>query len=134
MVVLGRSVVEFRSLSIVNKLRVLGDLLASNFFQFFHISTEEKNAPHKWEMKRKLNSMSMMFTGTNTQFDVESMADYEGISERFIAGFHSFAEAKKLDAVKAVLKSELTHETLITNPDFINEVLVRVDDEALQEK
>lgn len=69
-----------------------------------------------------------------TRFDVEAMPDYESVSRRFLEGFTRFAEAKKLDGVRAVLKTEITHETLVRNPDFIQAIAGRVADEALLEK
>lgn len=70
----------------------------------------------------------------NTRFEVESMPDYNDIRARFEQGFSGFVFAKKLEAVKAILPEEITHETLVKNPDFIQAIARRVDDEALLEK
>ncbi len=69
-----------------------------------------------------------------TRFEVEAMPDYEAVSRRFLEGFHPFAMSKKTAAVRAVLKTEITHETLVRNPDFIDAIARRVEDEALLEK
>lgn len=69
-----------------------------------------------------------------TRFEVEAMPDYESVSRRFLEGFNRFAMAKKTAAARAVLKTEITHETLVRNPDFIDAIARRVEDEALLEK
>jgi hypothetical protein len=70
----------------------------------------------------------------NTRFEVESMPDYDDIRARFEHGFSGFVAAKKLEAVKAILPEEIPNETLVRNPDFIEAIAGRVDDEALLEK
>jgi hypothetical protein len=70
----------------------------------------------------------------HTHFDVFSMPDYEGVSRRFQQGFESFVTAKKYQAVRAILREEVQHETLVKNPEFIQAIVNRVDEEALLEK
>lgn len=78
--------------------------------------------------------MTTMFE-TRTQFDVEAMPGYADIRARFEQNFQNFVDAKKLQAVHAVLKEEFTGtEKIVKNPDFIQAIANRVDDEALLEK
>jgi hypothetical protein len=78
--------------------------------------------------------MTTAYETLHTHFDIGSMADYEGISRRFLQGFDGFVTAKKYQAVRAVLKEEIQHETLVNNPDFINAIVNRMDDESVLEK
>jgi hypothetical protein len=78
--------------------------------------------------------MTTLSHSLTTQFDVESMHDYDGIRQRFLQGFDGFAAAKKYQAVRAVLPEEVPNETLVRNPDFVQAIVRCVDDEALLEK
>ena len=62
------------------------------------------------------------------------MADYEGVSRRFQEGFSAFEWERRMTAAAKVLATEITHETLVRNPDFIAQVAGRIDEEALLEK
>ena len=42
--------------------------------------------------------------------------------------------SKTLKAASTVLQEELQHETLVKNPDFVQAVARRIDEEALLEK
>jgi hypothetical protein len=70
----------------------------------------------------------------HTHFDVFSMPDYDGINRRFQQGFESFVTAKKYQAVRAILREEVQHESLVKNPELIQAIVNRVDEEALLEK
>lgn len=78
--------------------------------------------------------MTTVYDMMNTSFDVLSMPDYEGISRRFLQGFEPFITAKKYQAARAILKEDACHETLVKNPDFIDAIVKRMDDEAILEK
>jgi len=78
--------------------------------------------------------MSTAYDTLYTHFDVLSMPDYDGISRRFQQGFESFVTAKKYQAVRAILREEVQHETLVKNPELIQAIVNRVDEEALLEK
>jgi hypothetical protein len=78
--------------------------------------------------------MSTVYDTMNTHFDVLTMPDYEGISRRFLQGFESFVSAKKYQAARDILREDVRHETLVKNPDFIEAIVKRMDDEALLEK
>lgn len=78
--------------------------------------------------------MAITYETLTKRFEVESMSNYEEIRARFEQGFSGFVTAKKLEAVKAILPEEITHETLVKNPDFIQAIANRVDDEAMLEK
>jgi len=70
----------------------------------------------------------------HTHFDVFSMPDYEGVSRRFQQGFEGFVMAKKYQAVRAILREEVQQESLVKNPELIQAIVNRVDEEALLEK
>lgn len=78
--------------------------------------------------------MTIAYETLRTHFDMNAMTDYEGISQRFLQGFDSFVTAKKYQAVCAVLKEDIQHETLVKNPDFVTAIVNRMDDEAVLEK
>ena len=78
--------------------------------------------------------MTITYETLNTRFEVESMSDYDEIRARFEQGFSGFVSAKKLAAVQDIVSEEITSETLVNNPDFIQAIANRVDDEALLEK
>ncbi len=78
--------------------------------------------------------MTIAYDTLCTHFDIDTMADYDGISQRFLQGFGSFITAKKYQAVCAVLKEEIQHESLVKNPDFVTAIVNRMDDEAVLEK
>lgn len=78
--------------------------------------------------------MAITYETLNTRFEVESMPNYEDVRARFEQGFGGFISAKKLAAVQAVLPEEIQSETLVKNPDFIQAIANRVDDEAVLEK
>lgn len=78
--------------------------------------------------------MTTVYDTMNTHFDVLAMPDYEGISRRFLQGFESFVTAKKYQAARDILREDVRHETLVKNPDFIDAIVKRMDDEALLEK
>ncbi len=78
--------------------------------------------------------MTTVYDTMNTHFDVLSMPDYEGISRRFLQGFEPFVTAKKYQAARDVIKEDVCLETLVKNPDFIDAIVKRVDDEAVLEK
>ncbi len=84
--------------------------------------------------KRKLTQMTAAYDTLRTHFDVQAMPDIEGISRRFLQGFGAFITAKKYQAVRAVLKEEIQNESLKKNPDFINAIVNRMDDESVLEK
>jgi hypothetical protein len=78
--------------------------------------------------------MSSAYDTLYTHFDVLSMPDYDGISRRFQQSFESFVTAKKYQAVRAILREEVQHESLVKNPELIQAIVNRVDEEALLEK
>lgn len=78
--------------------------------------------------------MTTAYDTLHTHFDVLEMPDFEGISRRFRQGFEGFVMAKKYQAVRAILREEVQHETLVKNPEFIQAMVNRVDEEALLEK
>ena len=78
--------------------------------------------------------MSTAYDTLHTHFDVLEMPEYEEVSRRFRQGFEGFVMAKKYQAVRAILREEVQHETLVKNPEFIQALVNRVDEEALQEK
>ena len=78
--------------------------------------------------------MTTAYETLRTHFDIGSMADYEGISRRFLQGFDGFVAAKKFQAVQAIVKEEMMSETLVKNPDFISAIVNRMDDDAILEK
>lgn len=78
--------------------------------------------------------MTIAYDSLRTHFDVCAMPDFEGISRRFLQGFESFITAKKYQAVRAVLKDEIQQSRLSNNPDFINAIVNRMDDESVLEK
>ncbi len=78
--------------------------------------------------------MAITYETHNVRFEVESMSDYDEIRARFEQGFSGFVAAKKLEAVTAIISDEIPSETLVKNPDFIQAIANRVDDEALLEK
>lgn len=78
--------------------------------------------------------MTTAYDTLHTHFDVLDMPDYEGISRRFRQSFESFVMAKKYQGVRTILRDEVQHETLVKNPEFIQAIVNRVDEEALLEK
>ncbi len=78
--------------------------------------------------------MTTAYDTLRTHFDVHAMPDFEGVSRRFLQGFEAFIAAKKYQAVRAVLKDEIQHESLRKNPDFITAIVNRMDDESVLEK
>lgn len=78
--------------------------------------------------------MATIYDTMNTSFDVHGMTDFEGISRRFLHGFEPFVTAKKYQAARAVLQEDVQMESLVKNPDFIDAIVKRMDDEAVLEK
>lgn len=79
--------------------------------------------------------MTMTIDSRKVHFDVETMADYAGIRQRFEEGFAAFVNSTTLAAARAVLRDELPQaETLVDNSDFVHLVAGRIDEEALLEK
>jgi len=78
--------------------------------------------------------MTTAYDTLHTHFDVLTMPDYEGISRRFLQGFEGFVSAKKYQAVRAILREEVQHETLVKNPELIEAIVNRLDEEAIMEK
>jgi hypothetical protein len=83
---------------------------------------------------RNLILMTTAYGTLRMHFDIHSMPDFEGISRRFLQGFNAFIKAKKCQAARAVLQTEVRHAGLAKNPRFINEVVNRMDDESVLEK
>lgn len=78
--------------------------------------------------------MSTAYDTLHTHFDVLSMPEYEDVSRRFQQSFEGFVMAKKYQAVRTILREEVQNETLVKNPEFIQSIVNRVDEEALLEK
>lgn len=78
--------------------------------------------------------MTTAYDTLRTHFEVCAMPDFEGISRRFLQGFESFINAKKYQAVRAMLKEEIQQSKLANNPDFISAIVNRMDDESVLEK
>jgi hypothetical protein len=77
---------------------------------------------------------STCFHNSLIQLALESLPDYPGIRERFLAGFEPFVSSKKLEAVARLLPQELLQENLAHSPEFQAAVAQRLDSEALLEK
>ncbi len=78
--------------------------------------------------------MSTMYQTLKPQLDVTSLPEFEGVRQRFVRGFENFVAIKKHQGVQSFLADEITHETLVNNPDFLRAIAHRVSDEAVLEK
>lgn len=61
-----------------------------------------------------------------------NLDDTTGVGERFKQGFQQFIQSKKHQAVVNLLKDELPH--LADDPKFIEKVMNRLGDDAVEEK
>jgi len=78
-----------------------------------------------------------MTTAIETKFtaaSIEAMPDFEGISRRFLQDFEAFVQQKKVSAVKAVLKQELSASVLSESENLVQAIVANLDEEALLEK
>ncbi len=78
--------------------------------------------------------MTTVIETRKTCIDLAAIPDAEAIQHRFMQSYPEFMRRMKAEAVTRRLPEEVKHSTLNQNPQFIQEIIDRVDDSALIEK